>query len=276
MEPLSAQGRPGWCVLSQAQPRRMAVARSLSAGTVAAMAVPGPEGDDHPKVTAAMLARAAAMCPRRLALDHADQRANSGANRRYRLLNQLEADARLAHTSLAAPRAGHFRPTDDLFPEERAVYAVAARWYVALFGDQPMVVADAETDDMSTVAPRLGVRLTGPAGLALESADGSRELRLLSIGDRSRDEVLDAPRTKFALLRRARWTMEGPLRVVRADLLGGWSVGTDLDGQATWPELRSWLEAGIATIRHHADRTAPRAGQECARCPFIAGCGALR
>lgn len=240
------------------------------------MARPEAAGDDLPKVTMALLARAATMCPRRVALTHAAQQANRGANRRFRILAQLEADARLAHTDLTVPRAEHFRATDDLFPEEQAVYDLAARWYVALFGDQPMTAADRDTDDMTTEAHRLGVRLTGPAGLALADAHGTRELRLLSIGDRSRAEVLDTPRTKFALLRRARWTMAGPLRVVRADLLGGWSIVEELDGTAAWPELRSWLEAGIDAIRRQADRHAPHAGWECARCPFIAGCSALR
>ncbi len=236
----------------------------------------GTSVDDVAKVTARLLARAGSMCPRRVALDHADARANYGANRGFRVASQIEADARLAHAILRAPSSTHFHPTDDLFPEEQAVYDVAARWYVALFGDQEMTVTDAETDDFTTTAPTLGVRLVGPAGLALEAADGTRELRLLSIGDRSSEEILDVPRTRFALLRRARWTRLGPLRVVRADLVGGWAVAAELDGAHAWPELKTWLEEGIATIRRHADRRNPRIGWECARCPFIAGCSALR
>ena len=227
-------------------------------------------------MTARLLARAEQSCPRLLALDHADQKANWGANRGFRVPNQVEADARLAHARLGVPRPEHFRPTDDLIDEERLLYEMAARWYVTLFGDQPVVVADTDTDDFSTTAPRLGVRLVGPAGLAVEGPDGERELRLLSLGDRSTEDVLEAPRTRFALLRRARWTKAGPVRVVRADLLGGWAVGVDLDGTAAWDGLRDWLAARLEVIHSVADRTAPRAGWECARCRYIAGCAALR
>ncbi len=229
-----------------------------------------------PRVTTRLLARAEQICPRLLALDHADQKANWGANRGFRVPNQVEADARLAHARLGVPRAEHFRPTDDLIDEERRLYEMAARWYVALFGDQPAVVADTDTDDVTTTAPRLGVRLVGPAGLAVEGPAGERELRLLSLGDRSTEDVLDASRTRFALLRRARWTMAGPLRVVRADLLGGWAVAVELDGAGAWEGLRDWLGERLEVIRAHADRTAPRAGWECARCRYIAGCAALR
>jgi hypothetical protein len=52
--------------------------------------------DDLPRVTVRMLARAELTCPRRLALDHADQRANSGANRSYRVRSQIEAGAQAA------------------------------------------------------------------------------------------------------------------------------------------------------------------------------------
>jgi hypothetical protein len=232
--------------------------------------------DDLPRVTVRMLARAERSCPRRLALDHDGQRANYGANRGYRVRSQVEADARLAHTGLTAPRADHFRPTDDLMEEERRVYEIAAAWYVALFGAEPMTVADAETHDMETIAVRTGVRLIGGAGLALESATGERELRLLSIGDRSTEELLDSPSVRFALLRRPAWTRLGPVRVVRADLLGGWAVEEEVDGAESWDGWRDWFRARLAVITECADRRAPRAGWECARCPYIAGCGALR
>src|SRR3954468_22638723 len=146
--------------------------------------------DDLARVTVRMLARAERTCPRRLALDHADSRANYGANRAYRIRSQIEADARLAHTSLARPRAEHFRPTDDLLEEERRVYELAAQWYVALFGTAAVMVADMDTDDMETVAVRTAVRLVGGAGLAVEHATGARELRILSIGDRATEELL--------------------------------------------------------------------------------------
>lgn len=232
--------------------------------------------NDLAKVTLRQLARAETTCPRRLELDHLDTRANRGANRGYRIGSQLAADARLAHTRLTAPRPDHFRPTDDLFPEERRVYEVGAAWYVALFGDQPMVIADTDTDDFETLAPSLGVRLLGGAGMALETESGERELRMLSIGDRSTEELLESASVKFALLRRRGWTKLGPVRVVRADLLGGWAVDADVDGAQRWDELRDWLVDRIAVIRAHADRHAPRPGWECARCPYIAGCAALR
>ena len=190
--------------------------------------------------------------------------------------SQIEADARLAHTDLRTPTLDHFRPTDDLFPEEQEVYDTAARWYVALFGDEPMAVADLDTHDFETIAPRTGVRLVGGAGLALESAGGGRELRMLSIGDRSTEELLESASVRFALLRRPGWTRRGRVRVVRADLLGGSAVAADADGAELWPELRDWLQARVAVIRAHADKREPHAGWECSRCPFIAGCSALR
>lgn len=232
--------------------------------------------DDLPRVTARQLARAEQTCPRRLALDHEGQLANRQADRQYRIRNQVEADARLAHATLARPQPGHFPATDDLLPEEQRIYELAARWYVAQFGDQAMIVADEATDPFETVAPRTGVRLVGPAGLALEDAGGGRELRLLSLGAPVSEEILDAPSTRFALLRRARWTMAGPLRVVRADLLGGWAQAVDVDGAAAWDDLRAWFEERVEVVRGHADRNAPRAGWECARCRYIAGCKALR
>lgn len=229
-----------------------------------------------PKVTLRMLARAEHLCPRALALDHGGGDGNRGANRRYRIRGQVEADARLAHTDLTRPELRHFPGTDDLEPEERRVYDIAARWYVALFGQEAMTVADAGTDEFETVARRTGVRLVGGAGLALEDGAGGRELRLLSLGDDPVEEILDAPSTRFALLRRAHWTQRGPLRVVRADLLGGWAVAADLDGAASWDALREWLAERVAVIAEHADRRSPRAGWECARCRFIAGCSVLR
>ena len=234
------------------------------------------ESEDLAKVTVRQLARAESTCPRRLALDHLDNRANRGANRGFRVSSQLVADARLAHTRLGVPRAEHFRPTDDLFPEEARVYAVAAAWYVALFGYQPMVVADVERDDFETIATSLGVRLIGGAGLALESESGDRELRMISIGDRSTEELLESASVKFALLRRREWTRLGPLRIVGVDLLGGSAVEADVDGAELWEPLREWLVERVGVIREHADRLAPRAGWECGRCPYIAGCSALR
>ena len=234
------------------------------------------EAEEFPRVTVRQLARAESTCPRRLELDHLGNRANRGATRGFRVSSQIEADARLAHARLAAPRPDHFRATDDLFPEERRVFETAAAWYVALFGDQPMIVADTDTDDFETVAGRTGVRLVGGAGLALESESGARELRLLSIGNRSTEELLESPSVRFALLRRPAWTRRGDLRIVRVDLLGGWSITETTDGRAIWEDLRSWLIGRIEVITSLADRRAPRTGWECARCPYIAGCAALR
>ncbi|MBK5287154.1 MAG: hypothetical protein JJE46_01680 [Acidimicrobiia bacterium] len=233
-------------------------------------------GPEYARVTVRQLARAESTCPRRLDLDHQDTRANRGANRGFRVRAQIEADARLAHTGFRRPDAAHFRATDDLFPEERQVYETAARWYVALFGDEPMAVADIDTHEFETIARRTGVRLVGGAGLALEAPEGRRELRMLSIGDRSTEELLDSASVRFALLRRPDWTRLGPLRVVRADLLGGWAVAADTDGAELWPDLREWLQDRVSVIRAHADKRRPRAGWECARCPYIAGCAALR
>ena len=234
------------------------------------------DSEDLPRLTVRLLARAGTGCPRRVYREHSGNPAMAGANRRYRVRSQVEEDARLAHTSLTAARAEHFHPeTSDLSVEERAVYDLAARWYVALFGDRPARVDDLGTDAMETAASRTGIRLVGGAGLAVVDPHGVRELRMLSIGDRSTEEILESISVRFAILRRPRWSRAGALRVVRADLHGGWSVEADADGPALFEASRIWMIDQLALIRSHMDSSAPLAGTECGTCPFIPGCRAF-
>ena len=178
---------------------------------------------------------------------------------------------------MTAAAASHFHPqTTDLGDEERAVYELASRWYVALFGDRPVQVDDLETDGMETVAARTGVRLVGGAGMAVVDPDGTHELRMLSIGDRSTEEVLESVSVRFAVLRRSRWSRSARLRVVRADLHGGWSVEEEADGAELFETARVWMIEQLAIIRDHMHPSLAVAGTECGTCAFIPGCQALR
>ena len=234
------------------------------------------DSEDLPRLTVRLLARAGTGCPRRVYREHSGNPAMGGANRRYRVRSQIEEDARLAHTSMTGARAEHFHPqTSDLSAEERAVYELAARWYIALFGDRPARVDDLATEPMETRAPRTGIRLVGGAGLAVVDPHGVRELRMLSIGDRSTDEILDSVSVRFAVLRRPHWSRAGALRIVRADLHGGWLVEADADGPELFEASRIWMVDQLALIRSHMDSAAPRAGTECGTCAFIPGCRAF-
>lgn len=234
-------------------------------------------GEELPRLTVRLLARAGAGCPRRTYKEHTGNPMMGGANRKYRVLNQVEEDARLAHTSMTAASSSHFHPqTSDLIEEERAVYELAARWYVALFGDRPVRVDDLDADPMETVAPRTGIRLVGGAGMALVDPAGMHELRMLSIGDRNTEEILESVSVRFAILRRARWSRAGPLRVVRADLHGGWSVEEQADGTELFESARVWMIDQLARIGDHMHPVNTIVGSECGTCAFIPGCRALR
>lgn len=233
--------------------------------------------DELAKVTKRQLSGIESACPRRLHLDHSGQRGNRLANRRYRVLGQIAGDAALAHTELCTPTLRHFPGATDLFPEERAVYDAAARWYVELFGDRAARADDLDTEPMETTVERLEARLVGPAGLAVCDDRGVRELRLLGLrGSEVSPPTLDAVDIRFALLRRVRWARVPELRVVRADLLGGTARAAVFDVEGAWPELEEWLSERVGAIRARADRSAAVAGTECGACAFVAGCGALR
>jgi hypothetical protein len=227
------------------------------------------------KVTVAHLTRAERICARRLAQEHANGSGNRAGNSRWRVSNQVTADVRLVHTDLAAPRIGQFVPTDDLTPEQQAVYRLATRWYVTLFADRAVRVVD--EDPWGTDLPG-DVRLVGPAGLAFTDADDHAEIRLLSFGGRQgrTTELVDSPMVRFALLRRPDWLRGRTVRVGVADLVRGTYVETTIDTVAVLPGIEDWLAGRLDVIRGRIAAPTARRGLECAWCPFIAGCEAHR
>jgi hypothetical protein len=231
--------------------------------------------DDRPKVTLAHLRGAEAICPRRLAREHADNRGNWGANVRWLTANRVLDDIRLAHTDLTAPRPDHFRATADLTPEQASVYALATRWYVTLFADRPVRAVD--EDAWSTDHPD-GFRLVGPAGLGVTGEDGSAEIRLLQLSAWADGGpgLLESPAVRFALLRRPAWLDGRPVRVANANLALGTYDGVTVDTGRARPVLDEWLAKRVAAIRDRIAEPEPQLGLQCGRCAYIAGCPALR
>ena len=229
-----------------------------------------------------MLARAEHDLPAPPRARLAGQRANQAADRSTASSpGRGRRPARPRHARSGPARALP-RATDDLLPEERRIYEVAARWYVAQFGDRADGDSPTRDDEIETVAPRHRGATRRAAGLALEDADRrarapaplTRQPRhrggpRRALGARSRccggrgghaRTAADRPR------RPARRLGPGGRRRRRADL-----------GRAAGCGSR------IAS-RSYATATAdPRAGWradigwECrAVCRYIAGCQALR
>jgi hypothetical protein len=240
--------------------------------------VPGEDVvEELPKVTVAFLRRVEDLCPRRVAFEHQNRRGNRTAPAQWRVANQLLEHARVAHVDLGPPSPSAFTPLPDLVPEERRVYEAAARWYLRLFGDR--IVRAVELDDLDeweTTVAELGIRLVGPAGLAVEDADGRAELRLLSLGgaEPDPDDPLGPVAARFALLRRAGWFDGRSVRLVHADLLYGALVEHEVTVDAALGELRPWLRERVDAMHARISNPTPRPGLECGRCRFVAGCAA--
>jgi len=239
--------------------------------------VPGAEiQEELPKVTGAFLRRVEELCPRRLAFEYQNRRGNRTAPARWRVANQLVEHARLAHVELSAPSPAAFTPLPDLVREERRVYEAATRWYLRLFGDRPVRALDPDDDEWETPVRDLGVRLVGPAGLAVEDADGRAELRLLRLGGADPDpaDPLGPIEARFALLRRAEWLTGRSVRLVHADVLYGSLVEHDVDADAALDQLRPWLRERVSALHARIAHPIPQPGLECGRCRFVAGCAA--
>jgi hypothetical protein len=234
------------------------------------------DAEPLPKVTLAHLRRADRMCAFRLRQEHLNHYGNRGATMRFALAGRIEADVRLAHTELTAPAPSRFRPGDDLEPEAAAVYRAATRWYAELFADRPARALD--EDARESEVPALGIRLVGPAGIALEDAAGEPELRLLRLADRAAlpPALQDAPAVRFALLRTRDRFGDRPLRVSVADLLHGTLVSERIDVEAVAPELEDWLGERVEVIRARLGDPRPHRSTECGWCGFVAACGAHR
>jgi hypothetical protein len=234
--------------------------------------VESAEADELPRVTLAHLRGAETMCRRRLAREHAGLRGRWNPSPRYAVGNRIVEDARVAHAELRAPRAQDFPSPSDLFPEQQLVYRAAALGYVALFGARP---ARAVTvDAWETELPELEVRLVSSLGLALETADGSPELRSLRLGVAGNRPLIDDGERRVLVVRSAAWVGARPLRLVVADLLAGAIVEEELDVAAALPEALEWVTTRVAVVRARAADSVPKAGADCRGCPFVPGCRA--
>jgi hypothetical protein len=238
--------------------------------------VPGAEElEELPKVTVAFLRRVEELCPRRVAFEYQNRRGNRTAPARWRVANQLVDHARVAHLELSAPSPAAFTPLPDLVPEERRVYEAAARWYLRLFDDRAVRAVDGDdVDEWETSVRELGIRLVGPAGLAVEDADGRAELRLLRIDGADPDaaDPLGPIDARFALLRRAEWLTGRSVRLVHADVLYGSLIEHEVDADAALDQLRPWLRERVSALHSRIAHPVPRPGLECGRCRFVAGC----
>jgi hypothetical protein len=238
------------------------------------------EQEDLPKVTLAHLRRATTMCARRLAYEYTDRRSMRRGNGRFRVQNQLLEDVRLTHIDLGVPDPAHFRPGDGLTEEEARLYDTAARWYVALYHDQPVrsvdIAADESidsVDDWATRVDNLGLRLVGRCGLAVERDDGERGVRLIRLGRGvPPGEVLDDPEVRFAVLRLSAWAVSS-LHVSVADLVHGARRDETVDARSTEPLLQ-WLEERVDVVRARVAEPTASPGIDCASCAFVPGCPA--
>jgi hypothetical protein len=231
-----------------------------------------PAPDELGRVTLAHLRRAEAMCRRRLAREHAGLRGRWSPAPRFAVANRLVEDARVAHAELRAARTTDFPSPSDLFPEQQRVYRAAADGYVALFGARP---ARAVTvDEWETELPDLEVRLVGSLGLALETADGSAELRSIRIGIAGNQPLIDDIARRVLVVRSAAWVGARALRLVVVDLLAGEMVEEDLDVASALPEALDWVAERVAVVKARVVDPVPKAGADCRGCPYVAGCRA--
>jgi hypothetical protein len=228
--------------------------------------------DELGRVTLAHLRRAEAMCRRRLAREHAGLHGNWNPPARFAVANRLVEDARVAHAELRAPRATDFPTPNDLIPEQQLLYRAAAGGYVTLFAARAAraVVVDA----WETELPDLEVRLVGSLGLALETDDGSPELRSLRLGVAGNRPLIDDAERRVIVVRSAAWVGTRALRLVVVDLLAGEVVEEEVDVAAALPEALAWIEARVAVIAARAADPVPKAGADCRGCPFVPGCQA--
>jgi hypothetical protein len=230
------------------------------------------EEDELERVTLGHLRAAETMCRRRLAREHAGLRGRWSPSPRYAVGNRIVEDARVAHAELRAPGARDFPTPTDLFPEQQLVYRAAAAGYVALFGGRP---ARAVTvDAWETELPELAVRLVGSLGLALETADGSPELRSLRLGLAGNRPLIDDGERRVLIVRSAAWVGARSLRLVVVDLLAGEVVEEELDVAAALPEALGWVATRLGIVRARAADPVAKAGADCRGCPYVPGCQA--
>ncbi len=240
------------------------------------------EAGELPKITSAHLRRATTMCARRLAYEYDDRRSMRRGTGRFRVQNRLLEDARLTHVDLGVPDPAHFHAGPGLTEEETRLYDTAARWYVALYHDEPVRSVDlgAEergdgVDDWATRDDSLGLRLVGRCGLTLQHPDGRRGVRLLRLGRGvPGGDMLDDVDVRFAVLRLSPWAA-GELHLSVADLVHGARRDQSIEC-AAGTMLRGWLAERVEIVRARMAQAEAVPGLDCASCAFIPGCPAHR
>jgi hypothetical protein len=227
-----------------------------------------------PKVTPYLLRRADSMCARRLAREVEGGERSSDPVNRSRLRDAFLAAARAAHAEARAPVAADFVALGrDLEPEEQAVLAHAAGWYVRMFGDRAVRYEDHGLDAPS-VSPRRRLRIGGWVDLAVVGVDGARELRHLELWDGRApvDDPLELESVKVAVLRLSGWVVDQPLRVIWADLVRGSVRERTVAVTAELPELTRWFEERVEVVRGRIAVADAQMGADCATCKFVAAC----
>jgi hypothetical protein len=232
-----------------------------------------PDVDALPRVTPTALREIYGSCPRRVALDF-DDAGFSDAVTRGRLRDAFLDAARAAHGDGDVLRFGALLPPADLEPEERAVFAHAARWYAHLYGDR---VARLHLHDCDRPTERGGVRVGGWVDLTLVRPDGTKELRQLDLWRGRRPatpDPMELERVWLAVLRLRPWVSGSPLIVSWADLVDGMLYERTVDLDRELDGLRSRYEDALLGLRRRADPTRIEPGSECIRCRHLAGCPA--
>ena len=226
-----------------------------------------------PRVTPSLLRDAPELCPRRVALDFADEGGARDPVSRARLRGPFLDAARAAHGEGGRMRREAFVVPTDLEPEEQRVFAQAVGWYEQLFGEHEV---ETYLHDCESPTERRGIRVGGWVDLTVVRTDGTKELRQLDLwaGRVPSEDPLELPSVWLAVLRLRPWVGDGDLVVTWADLVRGLTrtrvvrLGEEVDG------LRDRFESSLRALRDRADADAARPGTGCAQCKHIGKCPA--
>ncbi|HUV10644.1 MAG TPA: PD-(D/E)XK nuclease family protein [Acidimicrobiia bacterium] len=226
-----------------------------------------------PRVTPSLLRDAPELCPRRVALDFADEGGARDPVSRARLRGPFLDAARAAHGEGGRMRREAFVVPTDLEPEEQRVFAQAVGWYEQLFGAHEV---ETYLHDCESPTERRGIRVGGWVDLTVVRTDGTKELRQLDLwaGRVPSEDPLELPSVWLAVLRLRPWIGDGDLVVTWADLVRGLTrtrvvrLGAEIDG------LRDRFDSSLRALRDRADADAARPGTGCAQCKHIGKCPA--
>ena len=224
-------------------------------------------------MTPSLLRDAPQLCPRRVALDFADEGGARDPVSRSRLRGAFLEVARAAHGDGGPMRVSAFTVPNDLEPEEQRVFTQAVGWYRQIFGDREVAV---HLHDCDSPTERRGIRVGGWVDLTVVAPDGTKELRQLDLwqGRVPPDDPLELPSVWLAVLRLRPWVGDGDLLVTWADLVRGLTrsrvvhLGSEVDG------LRERFETSLAALRERADPDDPQPGTGCAQCRHVGKCPA--